>query len=100
MKRYTSIKEVDADQIVSVSAFNYAGRYYTLNLRGGEQVNVSDLWFNKHSDNKKTNLVGGYFIRYADGYESWSPLEAFEAGYREIVPEQGKEALKVDNQQS
>lgn len=100
MKRYTSIKEVDADQIVAVSAFNYASRKYTLRLKESPSVEVSDLWFNKHSDNKKTNLVGGYFIRYADGYESWSPLEAFEAGYREIVPEQGKEALKVDNQES
>ena len=27
------------------------------------------------------NLVGGYYIRYADGYESWSPAKAFEDGY-------------------
>lgn len=23
----------------------------------------------------------GYYVRYVDGYESWSPSEAFEAGY-------------------
>ena len=25
--------------------------------------------------------VGGYFVRYHDGYRSWSPAEAFEDGY-------------------
>lgn len=24
----------------------------------------------------------GYYVRYADGYESWSPTKAFEDGYR------------------
>ena len=24
---------------------------------------------------------GGYYVRYPDGYESWSPAEAFEDGY-------------------
>lgn len=26
-------------------------------------------------------LVGGYFVRYEDGYTSWSPAEAFEKGH-------------------
>lgn len=25
--------------------------------------------------------AGGYYVVYADGYKSWSPAEAFEAGY-------------------
>jgi hypothetical protein len=25
--------------------------------------------------------VGGYYVRYADGYESYSPAKAFEEGY-------------------
>jgi hypothetical protein len=25
--------------------------------------------------------AGGYFVVYADGYESWSPSKAFEEGY-------------------
>lgn len=25
--------------------------------------------------------IGGYFVRYHDGYRSWSPAEAFEDGY-------------------
>lgn len=26
----------------------------------------------------------GYYVRYADGYESWSPTKAFEEGYTKI----------------
>ncbi len=28
--------------------------------------------------------VGGYWVRYADGYESFSPCEAFEEGYSPV----------------
>lgn len=28
--------------------------------------------------------VGGYFVAYDDGYESWSPAQAFEEGYTRI----------------
>jgi hypothetical protein len=31
---------------------------------------------------------GGYYVRYADGYESYSPAEAFESGYRLIAADQ------------
>ncbi len=24
---------------------------------------------------------GGYYVRYSDGFESWSPAKAFEEGY-------------------
>jgi hypothetical protein len=27
---------------------------------------------------------GGYYVRYEDGYESYSPAEAFESGYTRI----------------
>ncbi len=28
--------------------------------------------------------VGGYYVRYLDGFESWSPAKAFEEGYTRI----------------
>lgn len=31
--------------------------------------------------NKHNPKVGGYYVRYDDGYESWSPAKAFEDGY-------------------
>ena len=30
---------------------------------------------------QRSDVVGGYFVRYDDGYESWSPASAFESGY-------------------
>ena len=30
------------------------------------------------------NPVGGYYVRYNDGFESWSPAEAFERGYTRL----------------
>jgi preprotein translocase subunit YajC len=39
-------------------------------------VTVSEDYMEKHKP-----FVGGYFVRYLDGYESFSPAEAFENGY-------------------
>lgn len=37
---------------------------------------MSAEWVKKHKP-----VAGGYYVRYADGYESFSPAEAFEEGY-------------------
>lgn len=34
---------------------------------------------------KHQPVVGGYFVRYEDGYESFSPAAAFESGYTLIT---------------
>lgn len=39
-------------------------------------VEVSRDWLLKHEPD-----VGGYFVVYEDGYRSYSPAAAFEAGY-------------------
>ena len=39
-------------------------------------VVVDDSYIMKHSPR-----LGGYYVIYQDGYESWSPAEAFENGY-------------------
>lgn len=33
--------------------------------------------------------VGGYFVVYEDGYESYSPAKAFEEGYSKFPPKDG-----------
>jgi hypothetical protein len=33
---------------------------------------------------KHKPVVGGYYVVYADGYESFSPAQAFEEGYTRI----------------
>lgn len=35
---------------------------------------------------RKVNSNVGYYVRYADGYVSWSPAKAFEEGYTRIQP--------------
>ena len=39
-------------------------------------IEVSHEWFSKHKP-----VVGGYYVAYEDGYKSYSPAPAFEAGY-------------------
>lgn len=39
-------------------------------------VLVTAVWHDKHAPQ-----VGGYYVQYEDGYESFSPAAAFESGY-------------------
>lgn len=39
-------------------------------------ADVSSFWFMRHRPR-----TGGWFVIYGDGYESFSPAEAFEKGY-------------------
>lgn len=39
-------------------------------------------WLNKHNPD-----IGGYLVAYEDGYLSYSPAAAFEAGYSVYIPE-------------
>jgi len=43
---------------------------------GIDPIQVNHEYLEKHKPQ-----VGGYFVRYNDGYESWSPSGAFEEGY-------------------
>jgi hypothetical protein len=49
-----------------------------------EDERYGDLQVSSEYVNKHKPKYGGYFVVYADGYESWSPAEAFEAGYTRI----------------
>ena len=37
-------------------------------------------------DDGKAWQAGGYWVRYTDGYESYSPAQAFEEGYTPLLP--------------
>lgn len=49
-------------------------------LRGGTRIVVDPALIARG-----TPVVGDYYVRYDDGYESWSPKKAFEEGYT-LVP--------------
>ena len=40
---------------------------------------VSGEYCDKHKPK-----AGGYFVQYKDGYQSWSPAQAFEEGYERV----------------
>lgn len=46
---------------------------------GFSNIRVTHEWYTKHRPTS-----GGYFVVYADGYESFSPGAAFEEGYERI----------------
>ena len=80
LTRYRSHKEVEAGRIVGItpasdeSPDSFPG---SLTVEGEGRIDVTRAYLEKHNPH-----LGGYFVRYADGYESFSPAEAFEAGYR------------------
>lgn len=46
-------------------------------------------WLEHKGDEKRSSPdMDGYFVKYPDGYESWSPKEVFEAAYHELLFEQ------------
>lgn len=47
------------------------------------EVEVSQDYANKHRP-----AVGGYYVLYPDGYESWSPAQAFENGYMRLATDE------------
>ena len=73
--RYKSHKEVNAFQIARIEA----GDSFSLMIGDYCSVTVDQTYMDKHKPQ-----VGGYYVRYVDGYESWSPADAFEEGYTKI----------------
>lgn len=77
MPRYVCHKEVYALKIIGISldgelAF---GMPNNPDVRHSFKLMPRD-WLDKHNPE-----VGGYYVVYKDGYESYSPAKAFEDGY-------------------
>lgn len=74
---YTCHKRVRAMKLGKVMYKPDAAGVYLMPAQGGyAPVSVSVQYFTKHEPK-----AGGYYIVYEDGYESFSPAEAFEQGY-------------------
>jgi hypothetical protein len=100
MKKYKCHKIVEAGKITGFateSIENNPDLKFTIEhfveLDDNSRRIVSIDWLNKHKPE-----VGGYFVRYEDGYESYSPAEAFEKGYKEIVDDFGNSKSLSPNQ--
>lgn len=79
MRKYKSHKIVEAAKIADIVNPSHNPDASIL-LEGGESVRPSYQWWERWA-NSNDNWVGGYYVRYSDGYDSWSPAQAFEEGY-------------------
>lgn len=82
LPKYKCHKEVWALKIASVEE---KGGGYEIGFvePGYGPVRMPQAWVETHLVS-----VGGYFVVYADGYQSFSPAKAFEEGYGKM--EDGK----------
>lgn len=71
---YRSHKELNALRIVAIRHMT-DGSATIVPEPGFEPFVKDDQWMFKHNPH-----VGGYWVRYADGYESYSPADVFLAG--------------------
>lgn len=76
MQRYQCHKVVEALKIDTIKVSEDGTTLYAAN---GDYMAPGGEYFLKHEPQ-----CGGYYVRYEDGYESYSPAEAFEAGYTEL----------------
>lgn len=79
MPRYKCHKEVWALKIKSIEASQHRAYFIVPDEPGYGPFEVSVEYINKHKPE-----VGGYYVRYKDGYESYSPAQAFEEGYTRL----------------
>lgn len=78
MKKYTGTKTVEAFEIERIESVDFSSKFALYSADGYKApVCVGPEYFAKHRP-----YVGGYYVRYEDGYESFSPAEAFEKAYR------------------
>jgi len=76
MPLYQSHKKVRAAKIEATRR-DWAEQGVT--VEGLGYVSMGEEWMVRHKPE-----VGGYLVEYAEGYRSFSPSEAFEAGYKAI----------------
>ena len=80
LPRYESHKKVWALKIKSVDIDGAGALLSFEECPPFAPRHVSGEYVAKHSPR-----AGGYWVQYEDGYESWSPAEAFEAGYTRLT---------------
>ena len=83
MPKYKCHKEVCALKIKSIDR-NAVGLFDGSAVITPEEVGYEPFKVDREYLNKHKPYVGGYFVMYEGGYESFSPAEAFESGYEEI----------------
>jgi len=78
LPKYLCHKEVQAVQIKHV-IYDAPDYVITPMEKGIDPIRVTAEWQDRNGAKP-----GGYFVRYKDGYESFSPARAFEEGYTAV----------------
>lgn len=80
MKRYKCHKVVEAGVIESI---DYCFEDVSEEVHPPTVIKVDGVGYRLERDwiRKHAPEVGGYYVRYQNGYTSYSPAEAFEEGY-------------------
>ena len=81
MKKFVSHKLVEAVKITQALQ-DPVTSVVSITGEGIPSFTTKPGWAERY---KGTDDDYGYFVRYEDGYESWSPSKAFEEGYREVT---------------
>ena len=79
LQKFRCHKVVEAFQIESCTESPDLSKQTLIGTKG-EEATVSQSYMSRHFPKK-----GGYFVQYPDGYQSYSPREAFESGYSPLA---------------
>lgn len=80
MPVYQSFKKVHALKMARLYRGLGGFLFFTPAEPGYADIKLDPQYVTKHDPQ-----VGGYYVVYEDGYKSWSPAEAFENGYRQVI---------------
>ena len=87
MPKYRSHKEVWALKIAAIEIHKDGSATIAPKDEGYAPFNTDTKFANRFPASPKLMEDGadlGYFVQYKDGYQSWSPSDAFEEGYVRI----------------
>ena len=79
MPRYQSHKKVWALKIKDIAFLDGGGASITPEESGYAPFPVDEAYMLKHDPK-----IGGYYVQYEGGYQSFSPADAFEGGYTRV----------------
>jgi len=76
LKTYKCHKEVQAFKIKTLFKYTNGEGWLSPNNDSSDIISVTKEYMQKHKPK-----IGGYYVVYEDGYQSFSPAKAFEDGY-------------------
>jgi hypothetical protein len=86
LPRWRCHKEVDGFQIAGIEAGHEPGKFKLISYDSKELY----VFVDQEYMNRTNAKAGGFYVRYLDGYESFSPHQPFVDGYTRITVAPGE----------